>query len=91
MAMKRSTMVIIGVVVAFTALLLYSTLAAQQVECTACVTWNGTENCATASAQTEKEALTSVVNTACGPMTQGMDESIRCANLPPQRPQCRTR
>ena len=89
--MKKSTMVMIGVAIAFAALLLYSTLAAQQVECSACITWNGTENCATASAQTQDEALRSAVNTACGPLTQGMDESIRCANLPPQRPQCRTR
>lgn len=89
--MKKSTMVMIGVAIAFAAILLYSTLAAQQVECSACITWNGTENCATASAQTQDEALRSAVNTACGPLTQGMDESIRCANLPPQRPQCRTR
>lgn len=81
----------IAIVAAFTAILLYSTLTAQQVECSACITWNGTENCATTSAQTEEEALRSAVNTACGPLAQGMDESIRCANLPPQRPQCRTR
>ena len=37
------------------------------------------------------EALRTAVNTACGTITQGMDESIRCAGLPPQRPQCRTR
>lgn len=89
--MKRSTMITIALVAAFTAILLYTTLSAQQVECSACVTWNGTENCATTSGQTEEEALRSAVNTACGPLAQGMDESIRCANLPPQRPVCRTR
>jgi len=89
--MKRGTLITILLAVGFAALLLYSTLSAQQVECTACVTFNGTSNCATASAQTEAEALRSAVNTACGTLTQGMDESIRCANLAPERPVCRTR
>jgi hypothetical protein len=89
--MKRGTVITIVLAVGFAALLLYSTLAAQQVECSTCVTFNGRTNCATASAQTEEEALRSAVNTACGTLTQGMDESIRCANLPPERPVCRTR
>ncbi len=89
--MKRSTIITIVVAVGFAGLLLYSTLSAQNVECTACVVFNGTENCATTSAETEQEALRSAVNTACGTLAQGMDESIRCANLPPLRPQCRTR
>lgn len=89
--MKRGTVITIVLAVGFAALLLYSTLSAQQVECSTCVTFNGRTNCATASAQTEAEALRSAVNTACGTLTQGMDESIRCANLPPERPVCRTR
>ena len=89
--MKRSTVITILLAVAFAGLLLYSTLEAQQVECHACVTFNGRENCATASARDENEALRSVVNTACGTLSQGMDESIRCAGMPPQRPQCSTR
>ena len=60
--MRRSTVITIALATGFGGLLLYNTLGAQQVECT-----------------------------ACGTLTQGMDESIRCAGLPPQRPQCRTR
>lgn len=89
--MKRGTLITLVLAVGFAALLLWSTLAAQQVECSACVTFNGQSNCATASAETETEALRSAVNTACGTLAHGMDESIRCANLPPERPQCRTR
>ncbi len=89
--MKRSTVITILLAVGFAGLLLYSTLEAQQVECTACVTFNGRENCATASAKDQTEALRSSVNTACGILAQGMDESIRCAGMPPERPQCRTR
>ncbi len=89
--MKRSTIITILLAVGFAGLLLYSTLSAQQVECTACVGFNGKENCAAASGKTEAEALRQAVSTACGVLAQGMDESIRCANLPPQRPVCRTR
>ena len=89
--MKRGTLITILLAVGFAALLLWSTLQAQQVECSACVTFNGQTNCATASAENETAALHSAVNTACGTLTQGMDESIRCANLPPERPRCSTR
>lgn len=89
--MKKSTLVITALAVGFGALLLYSTLAAQQVECSACVTFNGQTNCATASAQTEEEALRTAVNTACGTIASGMDESIRCSGMPPQRPSCQKR
>jgi len=89
--MKRSTVITILAVAGFTGLLLYKTLAAQTVECAACVRFNGTENCATASGKDSTEALRTAVNTACGTLTQGMDESIRCAGMPPMRPQCRTR
>lgn len=89
--MKKGTIVTIILALGFAALLLYSTLQAQQVECSACVTFNGRTNCATASAETEQAATQQAVTTACGTIASGMDESIRCANTPPQRPQCRTR
>lgn len=89
--MKRGTLITMLLAAAFAAFLLYSTLAAQHVECSACVTFNGQTNCATASAESEQDALRQAVSTACGTITQGMDESIRCAGLPPQRPQCRNR
>jgi hypothetical protein len=89
--MKRGTLVTLLLAAAFAAFLLYATLAAQSVECSACVTFNGRTNCASASADSEEAALRQAVSTACGILTQGMDESIRCANLAPQRPQCRTR
>lgn len=89
--MKRGTLIMMLLAAAFAAFLLYSTLAAQNVECSACVTFNGQTNCATASAESEQDALRQAVSTACGTLTQGMDESIRCAGLTPQRPQCRNR
>ena len=88
---KPGKLLTLLVVLAFAGFLLWTTLGSQQVECTACVTFNGRENCATASARDENDALRSVVSTACGTLSQGMDESIRCAGMPPQRPQCSTR
>jgi hypothetical protein len=89
--MKRSTVITILLIAGFAGLLLYNTLSVQAVECTSCVRFNGVENCATASGKDSTEALRTAVNTACGTIAQGMDESIRCAGMPPLRPQCKTR
>lgn len=89
--MKKSTVITILLALGFAGLLLYSTLSAQQVECAACVTFNGKSNCATASGSSEEEALRTAVNTACGTIAAGMDESIRCSGLPPERPRCLTK
>lgn len=89
--MKKGTLIMLLLAIGFAGLLLYSTLSAQQVECSACVTFNGKTNCATASAEDEAAATRQAVTTACGTLSAGMDESIRCSNTPPQRPQCRTR
>ena len=89
--MQKSTIITIVLVAGFAAILLYSTLSAQQVECDACVTFNGKTNCATASGVDEAEALKTAVNTACGTISAGMAESIQCAGMPPERPRCRTR
>ena len=89
--MKRGT--VIGLIVAaiFASFLLWSTLSAQRVNCEACVEFAGKRNCAKVSGNTQVEALRAAVSTACGPVTQGMDESIACANRPPINPRCTTR
>ena len=89
--MKRGT--IIGLVIAaiFASFLLWSTLSAQRADCEACVEFGGTRNCAKVSGATEAEALRAAVSTACGPVTQGMDESIACQSRPPVEKRCSTR
>jgi hypothetical protein len=89
--MKKSTIISVVIALGFAGLLLYSTLSAQQVECDACVTFNGQTNCATASGVDEAEALKTAINTACGTISAGMAESIQCSSRPPERPRCRTR
>jgi hypothetical protein len=55
------------------------------------VDFGGRRNCAKASGTSEIEALRTAVATACGPVTQGMNESIACGNRPPVVRQCKTR
>jgi len=86
--MKRSTLITIAVVLAFTALLLYSTLSAQKSECEVCVSFNGRDNCATARGSSEVEAGRSAQSTACGTIAAGMAETINCGNVIPTRKRC---
>jgi hypothetical protein len=89
--MKRTTIIAILLVVGFGALLFYNTVSAQKVECSVCVEYNGHSNCATASHESEAEATRSAQNTACGPITSGMNESIACDRTPPRSVQCKTK
>lgn len=89
--MKRGTLIGLVVVALFAGFLLWSTLSGQRVECESCVEFGGRRNCATASGASEKEALQTAQLTACGPVTQGMNESIACQNRPPVTRQCRSR
>ena len=89
--MKRSTIITLLLITGFGALLFYNTVSAQKVECRVCVEFNGKQNCATASHESEAEAKRSAQNTACGPMTSGMNESIACDRTPPLSAQCKTK
>jgi len=81
----------IAILLAFVAFLAWTTLSAQKATCDVCMDYHGRRNCASASASSEEEALTSARNTACGPLAFGMNESIECGNTPPATRQCRTR
>lgn len=89
--MKRGTLIVLVIVGLFAGFLLWSTLSAQRVECEACVEFAGQRNCATATGASEKEAFQTAQMTACGPVAQGMNESIACQNRPAVVRQCRER
>jgi hypothetical protein len=88
MAMKRGTMMTIIALIAFGALLLFNTLSAQKVTCSVCVEFNGKRNCAKASHENRKDAEQSAQNTACGPISSGMNESIACGRVVPASVEC---
>jgi hypothetical protein len=78
----------LGVLI-FAALLLWSTLSSQRVECTVTVAFGGTEGSGTASAASEADAMREAQTAACGPLARGMNESIACGRVAPIRRQCR--
>lgn len=88
--MKRGTIITLVAIALFGALLLFNTLSAQKVECNVCVEYNGARNCATASHENEKDARTSAQTTACGILTNGMNDAIACGRVVPVSAQCKT-
>lgn len=89
--MKRSTLFTFAAIVAVVAVFFYMTTARAGQECTVCMEFDGRANCASAAGRTAAEATETAHNTACGPLVQGMNESIACGNRPPVSVQCRTR
>ena len=88
--MKPATRLTVFAIVVLAAILLWSTLAAQKAKCNVCVSYRNAQNCARASAASEKEAAKSAQTTACGPIARGMAESIECDNVPPASVDCTT-
>ncbi len=86
---SRSRAVTIAVVLGFVAFLLWSTLSSQRAECTVTVEFQGATRTATASGATEADAAEQAQTAACGPITNGMDESIACSRRQPVSKQCR--
>lgn len=89
--MSRSTILTAVALVTLVVVLAWSTMRSQAVECSACVEFAGGRNCAVASAASREEALRSAQITACGPLTNGMNESIACGNRPVAESSCRDR
>lgn len=87
---QRGKLLTLLVVLAFAGFLLWSTLTSQQVECTVTVAFGNAQNTATASAASESDALREAQTAACGPLAQGMNESIACSRIPPVRQACRS-
>jgi hypothetical protein len=76
-------------VLAFAAMLLWSTLSSQHVQCTVTVAYAGSQGEGSASAASEADAAREAQTAACGPLTKSMDERIACNRIPPSRRQCR--
>jgi hypothetical protein len=87
---RRGRLITLLGLIGFAALLLWSTLASQRVECSVTVAWGRGENSATASAASERDARREAQTAACGPLASGMNESIACARTPPVRQHCRS-
>lgn len=64
------------------------TMAAQQASCEVCVTFNGQRQCARATGASSAEAARTAQSTACGPVSNGMNEKIACDRRPPDTRRC---
>jgi hypothetical protein len=87
---NRGRLVTLVVVLAFAALLLWSTLSSQHAECTVTVAYGGNQGTGTASAASEADAIREAQTAACGPLAQGMNDRIACSRIPPISQRCRT-
>ena len=87
---NRGKLVALITVLAFAALLLWSTLSSQHVQCTVAVEFAGRQGEGSASAASEPDAVREAQTAACGPLTGSMDERIACSRVSPVRRQCRT-
>jgi hypothetical protein len=79
-----------AIVLGLMAFMIYNSMARVQKHCEVCVVFNGRRNCARVAGGNEQEARQGAQTTACGTLANGMDESIRCQNTPPQTASCST-
>jgi hypothetical protein len=86
---QRKMFLTLLAVLAFAALLLWSTLASQHVECTVTVGFGGTQGTGAASASSEADAVREAQTAACGPITSGMNDRIACSRIRPVSRRCR--
>jgi len=89
--MKAKQLLVVAGVLAVLALFFVMTTAGAKQTCRVCMEFHGRSNCATAVGRDTHEATQTAQNTACGPLVQGMDQTIACGNTPPSVAQCRPR
>ncbi len=75
-------------IAAFVGLLAYATMGSQHVECEVCVNVEGRVHCAKAAAETEEQAYSGALSTACGTAAGAMDLELGCRGSLPQSSQC---
>ena len=66
----------------------HKTMASQLAICEVCVEFNGQRQCYKASGETAREAARTAHTTACGPVSNGMNEKIACDSRPPALQRC---
>src|ERR1044072_6954770 len=82
--MKRSTLVTLAVIAVVIALFFYMSTARANTECNVCRDFRGPWTRAPAAGRNEHEATQTAQSTACGPIANGMNETIACGDTPPR-------
>ena len=81
--MNKIGLVIALFVIAFVALLAYSTWQGPRYRVEVCMTFDGRSTCKTVNAKSEAGALRSAKENACADISSGVDDTIRCQNSEP--------
>lgn len=88
MKKHRNTIITMLLLAGLAALFWQKTMSAQLATCEVCVVFNGQRQCSRASASSDKEATRTAHSTACGPISNGMNEKIACDSRPPALLRC---
>jgi Na+/alanine symporter len=83
--LSKVGVIIVIFVVAFIALLAYSTLHGPRYRVEACMAYQGRKACKTVSAKSEQAALRSAAENACADIASGVTDTMRCEQSEPQR------
>lgn len=70
--------------VAFIALMAYSTFSDHRYRVEVCMAYQGRSSCRTVNAKSEAAALRSGVENACADISSGVTDTMRCQNENPQ-------
>jgi hypothetical protein len=85
---RKASFTLTALVLGAMGYIVYGSMARVERTCQVCIEFNGLRRCATAAGATDEEAKGAAQTTACGPLANGMDESIRCQNTPPVSETC---
>ena len=86
MRLNSKLAILIGVfVIAFLALLAYSTFNGQRYRVEVCMSYQGRSACRTVAAKSEVAALRAGIENSCADIASGVTDTMRCQNATPQR------
>jgi hypothetical protein len=71
-------------VVAFLALVAYSTMKGSRYRVEVCMAYQGRTNCRTVAAKSEAAAVRSASDNACADIASGVTDTMRCEQSAPQ-------
>ena len=81
--MKKTVVLAVAFCAAVLGFLIYNTFHQKRVHCRVCITYDGRQDCRTASAATREHALEAAITNACGVLSSGVVESNKCQTTRP--------
>ena len=88
LAMKRTSWIALGIILAVMAIVVYSTFQIGGVRCEVCITFHGRQVCREVDGATEHEAQMAAITNACALLASGVTDTIACQNAPRDRLTC---